>query len=497
MPASSVLGPGERAGRDPYFILVGLLGILTGWIIAIRSSLWIDEAGTFWVIQGSFGEMLHRALHFQGQFPLYHTFIWGWSKLAGTSELALRFPSLLAALIAVWLCYRLALRLFEGIAVARLAACVFILLGPVAFAAADARPYAFALASLLGATLALVRWFRTDRPRDLAAWVALTAITLYLHYLFALALIPLTLLAYRSIRQKGWRGLAIVATAVGALGVLMIPAMPHFVDVVGRRQAMSLYTFGSIPEVLAWVAPPMIVVSFIIARVVKLSDDGPVPSTSAMPGNVLVFLGVWLVLPPLTLYVEGQITGIGLYSQRHFLSSLPALALLTAYAFARLSPRRQRIGLAVLAALFVLTSASPLHVFSDWRGAAEAANALSDGPQTPIFVWTGFSESTQMDWIRDAERSQLLLAPFAAYPVEGRLHPLALTPTDEAKAYVDGILASEAVGADRILLITSEAASTTDVWLGDQVSAFGYAEHSVQEFAGVRVLMFERADAKT
>ena len=57
---------------------------------------------------------------------------------------------------------------------------------------------------------------------------------------------------------------------------------------------------------------------------------------------------------------------------------------------------------------------------SDWQGAAQAANALSDGPQTLVFVYSGFSESGQMDWILDPEKSQFLMAPLAAYPVTGR-----------------------------------------------------------------------------
>jgi mannosyltransferase len=496
-PASSVPRAHEGTDRDYFVIVVGLLSVLAVWIPPMRSSLWLDETGTFWVIQGSFREMVHRALDFQGQFPLYHIFLWSWAKLAGTSEFSLRLPSLLAALLAAWLCYRLALRLFGDVVVARLAGCIFLLLGPVAFAAADARPYAFALASLLGATLALVRWLQTKRMLDAIAYVGLTALTLYLHYLFALALIPQAILAYGAVRQKGRSALVVVAAAASGLGVLLIPAIPHFVDVVGRRQAMSLFTFGSIPDVLAWVAPPMIVVSFIVGRFVNLSDDAPMPSANVIPPGLVAFLGVWLVLPPLTLYVAGQISGIGLYTQRHFLSSVPALALLTACAFALLSPRRQRIALVALATLFVLSSSPSLHVWSDWRGAAQAASALSDGPRTPIFVYTGFSESTKMDWILDEERSQLFLSPFAAYPVEGRLYPLPFTLTDEAKEYVDSILASEATGADRILLITSEEALTYDVWLEERSSLLGYGEHSVQEFPGVRVLVFERPGDET
>ena len=484
---------GDRPGRDYYLLFVCLIGVLAVWIRPLASSLSLDETGTFWVIRGSLNDVIHRALDFQGQFPLYHAFLWGWSKFAGTSEVALRLPSLFGGLLATWLCYRLALRLFGEVSVARLTACIFVLLQPVAFAAADARPYALALATLLGATLTLVRWRESERLRDGMLYVGLTALTLYLHYLFALALIPHALLAYRQVRQKGRRSAVAVAVAAGALALLLIPTIPHFVDVFGRRGAMSLSTFGSILELLTWVAPPMIVVSYLAGSLAKLPDDSPAPRTREVPRNLLPFLGLWLVLPPLMLYVAGRVSGIGLYAERHFLSSVPALALLAASAFARLSVRRQRIGLIVLAMLFVLSySNPPSHGLSDWQGAAQAASAVSEGPETTVFVYSGFSESSQMAWILDKERSQLFLAPLAAYPVEGRAYPLPLDLTDRAKQYVERILVSETPDADRIILITTELTSTYDVWLTERTSLLGYARRDVGEFGNVRVLVFER-----
>ena len=478
--------------RDYYLLAVCIVGILAVWIRPLTSSLWLDETGTFWVIRGSLGDVVHRALDFQGQFPLYHAFLWCWSKVAGTSELALRFPSLCGALLATWLCYRLALRLFGDVAVARMTACVFVLLQPVAFAAADARPYALALAALLGATLVLIRWTASERLRDGIFYVVLTALTLYLHYLFALALVPHALVAYRQIRQKGRRAGIAVAVASGALAVLLLPTIPHFIDVYGRRAAMSLFTFGSVLELLAWLVPPMIVVAYLAGSVVNLPDDPVAPRTSHIPPNLPAFLGLWLVVPPLTLYLVGRVSGIGLFAERHFLSAVPALALLAAAAFARLSTRRQRIAIVVLATLFILSYSSPFHVLSDWRGAAQAANAVSEGPQTPVFVYTGFSESTEMARILDEDRSQLFLAPLAAYPVEGRTYPLPFELTNEAKEYVERILDADTPGADRIILMTTELTTDYDVWLTDATSLLGYARSDLGVFGDVRVLVFER-----
>ena len=299
---SRVLDVEEGSGRDYYLLAVCLIGILAVWIRPLASSLWLDETGTFMVIRGSLNDVIHQGLEFQGQFPLYHVFLWSWSKLAGTSEIALRLPSLFGALLAAWLCYRLALRLFADVNIARLAGYIFVLLPPVAFAAADARPYALALAALLGATLVLFRWMESERLRDGILYVGLVALTLYLDYMFALALIPHALIAYRHVRQKGRRGAVAVAGATGAIVLLMLPTVPHFIDVIGRRDAYSLHTFGTVADLLAWWIPPILVASYLVGSYLHLPDDPSAPKTDRLPRDLLQFLCLWLFLPPLMLY---------------------------------------------------------------------------------------------------------------------------------------------------------------------------------------------------
>ena len=42
------------------------------WLRPIASSFWEDELVTWWVIDGSFREMLHRSYALQGQSALYY-----------------------------------------------------------------------------------------------------------------------------------------------------------------------------------------------------------------------------------------------------------------------------------------------------------------------------------------------------------------------------------------------------------------------------------------
>ena len=65
------------------------------WIKPMVSSLWTDEFGTWWVINGSAHQVVDRAQAVQGQSPFYYLIAWIMRLLAGRSELWLRFPSLI------------------------------------------------------------------------------------------------------------------------------------------------------------------------------------------------------------------------------------------------------------------------------------------------------------------------------------------------------------------------------------------------------------------
>ena len=107
-------------------------------------------------------------------------------------------------------------------------------------------------------------------------------------------------------------------------------------------------------------------------------------------------------------------------------------------------------------------------------------------------MYSGFSESGQMDWI---VRSGAIAVPHGAarcVPRRGDETSIPFALTSRAKAYIQRILAADAPEADRIVLITSDPLMTYDVWLTAQTSLFGFTERHVGDFGSVRVLLFER-----
>jgi prepilin signal peptidase PulO-like enzyme (type II secretory pathway) len=165
-----------------FYQLLTAFAVLRLWVLPIRSSFWLDETGTYWVIKDGLGSLFARAMHWSGQSPLYYLVAWLAHFVPGRMEVALRLPSLIAMIAAAWLLYKLAARLFDA-ETAPFALLIFVCSEHVAFAAADARPYALALFLLIASTWMLVRWLDSGRLLDAAVYVLLTALTIYAHVL--------------------------------------------------------------------------------------------------------------------------------------------------------------------------------------------------------------------------------------------------------------------------------------------------------------------------
>jgi 4-amino-4-deoxy-L-arabinose transferase-like glycosyltransferase len=121
--------------------VLALAASISTWFIAIRAPLWLDEVASYFQINAGFSGIWSR--QFVGpSFAAYSYILWLSTKLIGTSEIALRVPSVVAMLGAVYLLYLAAREIFER-DIAIIAAVVFCLHPIVVFASIDIRPYAF------------------------------------------------------------------------------------------------------------------------------------------------------------------------------------------------------------------------------------------------------------------------------------------------------------------------------------------------------------------
>ncbi len=168
----------------PAWALMGLLALLAFSAFlrtrALDASLWIDEGISAGIASQPAGE-IPGLLRQDGSPPAYYLLLHAWTELAGTSEAALRFPSLVFALLAIpgalWAGWSLFGRTAGWICAAAAAVLPFLTMH-----AQEARMYALvALLSVL-ATASFVHAFALRRRRYVPAFAGLLALLLYTHY---------------------------------------------------------------------------------------------------------------------------------------------------------------------------------------------------------------------------------------------------------------------------------------------------------------------------
>ncbi|MEP6540421.1 MAG: glycosyltransferase family 39 protein, partial [Bryobacteraceae bacterium] len=148
----------------------------------MTSSFWLDETGTFLLVQGTFSEMLAKCARWVGQPTYFIALVWPFAKLPGPQEVVLRLPSFIGLSCAAVFVYRIGKRLL-GNEAAGSAALIFAALS--AYYASDARPYALGLMAVSGAVLMLIRWLDSGRLVDAIGYAFFAALTVYFHFLFS------------------------------------------------------------------------------------------------------------------------------------------------------------------------------------------------------------------------------------------------------------------------------------------------------------------------
>ena len=444
----SETGP-RRRFSGARLLLGGLTAVAIArlWIAGLTSSLSLDEFGTWWVTNGTFGDVLPRARLFP-QSVLYAALVWLARAAGGSSEAALRLASLLAAGLAAYWLYRLGRELFDR-ETGLLAAGIFVAVPQVCFAAGDARPYALGVLATTGALWMLVRWLDRGRAADALGYVLMVSAAVYCQFLFA-AMLPVH--AFYAIRRARTRGAAgasqLVLVAIG-VAVLTAPAC-WLAREVGRNRA--LHAFEAMPGAgaLARMLVPTGVLAALIGSLLVWSTiatarqrrSTPMWTRPAASPDALWLLLLSAVVPVVLLFSASWAAGISLFVPRYMLSVIPAQALLLAWLLRGVQPAsgRQAVLAGYLVILLLARGLKVAHTNEDWRAAA-AAVAAANGSR-PVLLSGTYTESRNLSWVQDPRHAAYMSAPLAYYPPGGPTTVLPLSMGADTSAYVERILAS-------------------------------------------------------
>src|SRR5574341_188236 len=103
-----------HTGKRAAIVLICLFAYILRAYAVSHQALRGDEAFSVAFSSQSFGEMARAMAHTEPNPPLYWFLLHGWMRVAGQSELAVRWPSVLAGVITVVLAHRLGRVLIGG-----------------------------------------------------------------------------------------------------------------------------------------------------------------------------------------------------------------------------------------------------------------------------------------------------------------------------------------------------------------------------------------------
>lgn len=476
----------EPAAKDHKRFITSLAVITAAglWIPPLTSSLWTDEAVTHWIIRDGLAELWHRALEFEGESPLYFVIMGGVRRLFGSTEFAMRLPSLLAMALAAYLLYRIARRLADS-ETGLLAAAVFVAIPGVLFAAADARSYSFAILAVVASTLALVRWAEEGSSRDGVVYILLAALALYFHYFSATAL---AVHPFYALQRRDQRFMRRFAVGFACVVVSIVPLTWHITALLRRSDSLALPHDVSLALYLAVLFPSTLIGAMgLAALLARWRDRLSVSSQEIAPGGRALIAGLWLI-PPTILAAVTLAGSTRLFEGRYLFFGAPGLALMAGSVLRRIAPERSRrvlvLGIAVVSLIAFTTST---HTGDDWRTAATVERSLASD-DTPVLFRATLVESAQIEWLTEPEKRDYLLSMTSPYPLRGKIFVLPHRLTTEAHPYLDRIVRRELLAAPRFLLIND--GGQYELWL--QARLADYAARAVPGGDNVTIVLFEK-----
>lgn len=350
---------------------------------------WFDEAVTVGLLRQDLGGMLETIPESEGAPPLYYVLAWGWARVFGASEAAVRSLLVVAGVATIPVVFLIARRL--GGQRAGLIAAVLAAVSPaLVWHAQDARVYAVWV--LLGALSFLAFQRALERPdvRRLALWAAASVAALATHYFTAFLVIPCAVwLVARSggaARRRAVAAGAAVAASGLALAPLAAAQSGHagaFIEQVPlterlmRAVAEPVLGYQVLRPVAAQVAVAAmaLVTAVLAARALAApSIDPALRRRLALPAA----LGAMAVVAPLLLVPVAD-----WFATRNLLVAWPPLIAVAAVALAAVPGRGAAVLVGALAAvsitIVVATADQPKFGSDDWR---TAFGALGPAPAT-------------------------------------------------------------------------------------------------------------------
>ena len=482
------------AGLDVAGIAMGLAlcASIAAWFSTIRSALWLDETVSYWQISGGFWRIWER----QGLSPAGYPYIlWATKSLFGSNEIVIRMPSVLAMLAATYVLYLIAREFFSS-DIAAIVTVIFCLHPTVAFAAVDARPYAFAVLVVNCAILSFLRFLKTNSTRYAILFGASAAGIFYFHYLFGV-LLPALALVFFAWKGREWRLFAPkLATSGVVFGVMILPVIPALLYLFRTGQS---HVFDRAPLIIDLVstmvpgrvlAPLFIGTIFLAALMRKLESPS---QESLRAGLACLFLAA---VPLGFLYDVSTLTSLHVFTERYRLAAVPGIALCWGLLASCMRSKAIRVGFCTALVAFTFSHFSFATVSIDdphgytWKYSLEVADKSAAMDNAPLLICSDLPESNFEAMPADVyAATNGAFAPLSYYNVHSRVVPLPRAINKEAVAQINKFLATATPARQRFLVLGYMASTPTLDWITERTKD-SYLGQNLGATDGVTVMEY-------
>ena len=436
-------------------------------------SLWFDEGVSTDFAQVSLAQLWAALHHVDANFALYYATLHEW-RIFGTSDVAVRSLSFVAALGTVVAGYALAREMFGG-RVAAISAAILAVTPFLVTMGTQARPYTLMLCFATCATYAFVRALETPNAVRLTVYAALSVVAIYWQAFAALLLVAhlWSLIVLERERSRAFRWVA--TYAVIGLAVVPVVWMLHV-----ARDADQLYWLPKPGLRDVWNVLRDFYVSPIAAALALAAAGVAVVATPRGERRGVAAVLLWFVIPLLASFAISRALQ-PMFLARYLIELLVPLSILAAIGLARLRPRF--VAFAVSALVVVWCGRIDLHAMEtpreDYRGAIAFAEQTGPRGRTIIAYPPGAVYAI------DGEKPPDAPAPII-YPVAGwhywieKANAIAVPPRSifNGHARVTAIVRTN----DKVAF---------DAW--QRLALATYRRGAVKHFAGVDVVEYEKA----
>ncbi len=377
-------------------LLAGIAGLGLR-LYGFDRSLWLDEFGTLWTIEGSFSQMWGRVNAFQGQSPFYYSLVWLIVHLLGESEVALRLLSLLLGLGTAYGMYLMGSFLY-GEKAGLVSASLVWLTPSMVQTSSEARPYSLALFMTVILFYGFARAAGDGDRRGRLLFIVGGAGLFCAQYVLILVAVGIALgyTLFPPLRSKYPARHFILDVGLQLLFVSW--CLPHLIQFWNRRESLSW--LGSSKNYLVFVE---LIGGFIVCALAPYLVRGRSTQSnfqSAIDGVCALAAAVAIGCVGVLSYFE-----INLLYPRYFVVIVIPMALLASSALMRLPRTLLALPFAfwllfVVGALFIdfkVYGSFSQAGFQDWRTAVARLNPMVHSePNTPVLYRSGFVEDDQL-----------------------------------------------------------------------------------------------------